>query len=508
MTHRSNVSGRTSGGLRLTQNTERRKSDAVLDPFGAIGPLPGREFPTRVVPGLARRPPPDPDEQQGLIDYSGDLNHTNDGSVIERRWARNMDAVCGQLQAVTAQLAVMASGRKAPPAAAGAGDGDHGGSSDNPSDSGDSERPRRRRDFSSDSDEDQIVRQGRGNRGRRPVVPSLPSSSTSSGDEDKGIVDRIDAIRKGRRLSAFGVLPDVEKKKAKRWGRDRQEEGLSVRNLPTRSDHWLNFFGVPELLQFEAKYTLLQQDWSQPLRIAKYMDEPIVNRIENEASRLPAFEEILRGRNLLCAGTQLLTNDQIWTVIKKVVEPLNAEEVRRYLSQSVYPASHYAKFKDSRAIEENFAEYRNSWTNYDKMFLKMLNLIMGKRSRKHFPQSLFGGSGKADAKEKGWIQYYFEGSPNPTIAHLIFKREVSEQERKSCREFDDFRKLFFRALDKTEVSLRKESARRSLFRNQEPAKISEPPPERKFSGKPKSKFRGGRVHQIDEDQGQDPSDGD
>ena len=90
------------------------------------------------------------------------------------------------------------------------------------------------------------------------------------------------------------------------------------------------------------------------------MDEPIVNRIENEASRLPAFEEILRGRNLLCAGTQLLTNDQIWTVIKKVVEPLNAEEVRRYLSQSVYPASHYAKFKDSRAIEENFAEYRNS----------------------------------------------------------------------------------------------------------------------------------------------------
>ena len=60
------------------------------------------------------------------------------------------------------------------------------------------------------------MRQGRGDRGRRPVVPSLPNSLTSSGDEDKDIVDRIDAIRKGRRLSAFGVLPDVEKKKAKR----------------------------------------------------------------------------------------------------------------------------------------------------------------------------------------------------------------------------------------------------------------------------------------------------
>ena len=111
------------------------------------------------------------------------------------------------------------------------------------------------------------------------------------------------------------------------------------------------------------------------------------------------FEEIFRGRNLLCSVTQLLTNDQIWTVNKKIVEPLNAEEVRKYLSQEVYPVSHYAKFKDSKAIVENFAEYRNSWTNYDKMYLKMLNLIMGKKSRKHFPQSLLGGSGKADAKK-------------------------------------------------------------------------------------------------------------
>ena len=55
---RSNVSGRTSGGLRLTQNTERRNPDAILNPSGPIGPLPGREFPTRVVPGLVRRPPP------------------------------------------------------------------------------------------------------------------------------------------------------------------------------------------------------------------------------------------------------------------------------------------------------------------------------------------------------------------------------------------------------------------------------------------------------------------
>ena len=60
-------------------------------------------------------------------------------------------------------------------------------------------------------------------------------------------------------------------------------------------------------------------------------------------------------------------------------------------------------------------------------------------------------------------------------------------------------KLFFRALDKTEVSLRKESARRSLFHSQDPGKISNPPKERKFVPKARSRFRGGRVHQMEEE---------
>ena len=47
------------------------------------------------------------------IDYDGDLNHTNDGSVIERRWASNMEAVkWEQMQAFTAQIASSASAKK------------------------------------------------------------------------------------------------------------------------------------------------------------------------------------------------------------------------------------------------------------------------------------------------------------------------------------------------------------------------------------------------------------
>ena len=97
-----------------------------------------------------------------------------------------------------------------------------------------------------------------------------------------------------------------------------------------RADLWLKLIGVPELPRAEAKYTMLQQDCSKPMQIAKFMDKPIVNRIKNEASLIPDLEEILNSRELLCLGTQLLNNDKIKKFIKTIVQPLNAEELRRY----------------------------------------------------------------------------------------------------------------------------------------------------------------------------------
>ena len=173
---------------------------------------------------------------------------------------------------------------------------------------------------------------------------SLDSSSTSCGDKEKGIVNQIDAIKKGRRHSGFEILADVEKKKPKRRGRCRREKGLSARNCPPHSDFLQTLFRDPELLQVETKYTLLQLDWSQALCIAKYMDELIVKRIKIKASNLPDFEDLYRGRHLFCAGTQRLSNDQIRTVINKIVEILHAEKLQQFLSQSVYPLSPYAKF--------------------------------------------------------------------------------------------------------------------------------------------------------------------
>ena len=176
---------------------------------------------------------------------------------------------------------------------------------------------------------------------------------------------------------------------------------------------------------------------------------------------------------------------------------------KRHLAQSVYPSAQYAKIKEAKAIEENFSKFCNSYTNYDELSLKLVNLIMCKKSKRQFPQDLFCGSRRSDAKVKDWIQCYFEGSTNPNLSHRICKRQGSQQERKACKEFDVLRMPFFRALEKTVIGIRKESTRKSVSTSQDPCMMSEPPQEKKFSSQPRSKFRGNRVHQVHEDYGEE-----
>ena len=377
------------------------------------------------------------------MDYSNWSPHTNDGSVIERRFARQIDRM-------EAMLSKSKSGKRDSSVRErdAHGDPDDGSSSSSSDVSG-------RRDARLPPDR---------SRKKKPVVEGSSEASESEKPEFGDVIARTEKCRKGRRESAFlSYADDREIRLSERSNATQRQEGLSVRQLPDAKDLWLKTFDVLDLLRFEEKYTLLQQDWVEPLRIAKHMNHLVRNRIENEASMLPKYESILKGRSILDRGKQLLNNEQIWEVVKKIVEPISAEEVRRILSLSVYPVASYKKFKDPQTIMVNFSEFRNCWTNYDRMFMNLINLILGKRSRKYFPQTLLGGSDEDDAKDKGWIQYYFEGSPNSGLVHRLYKKEIPEGKRKACREFNEFRALFSKALMQTETRLRMELSSIAVF---------------------------------------------
>ena len=68
---------------------------------------------------------------------------------------------------------------------------------------------------------------------------------------------------------------------------------------------------------------------------------------------------------------------------------------------------------------------------------------------------------------------------NPKILQWIYKEEIPDSEKNSCRVFDSFRKRFARALQKTEWMLRKAQGEESVFIGENPTERSEPPKERR-----------------------------
>ena len=75
--------------------------------------------------------------------------------------------------------------------------------------------------------------------------------------------------------------------------------------------------------------------------------------------------------------------------------------------------------------------------------------------------------------------------------------KISEREHKACKEFDSFRKLFFRDLEKTQKRQRKAQSNHSVFHVVDSSKFSDLPQERK-------RGTGSRNHiHIPEDAGED-----
>ena len=154
------------------------------------------------------------------------------------------------------------------------------------------------------------------------------------------------SIDKDRRASGFLSENEVRAhKKALRSERN-HSGGISVKQLPTEKDLWLNDLGILNLLSFEAKYVILQQEWTDVLKIGRYMTAEVRCIIEDKCDSLKKYKKILKGRTLLHQGKQVLSNDQIWDVIRNVKEPKSTREVGVYLSMTLWHGAEFELYKD------------------------------------------------------------------------------------------------------------------------------------------------------------------
>ena len=132
-------------------------------------------------------------------------------------------------------------------------------------------------------------------------------------------------------------------------------ENLALRN-----------FDIDALLAFEDKYAVIKQDWRHTLKIAQFMSRKVRSSIERKCLKIKNYKDILEGRTILFQGEQLLTNTQIWKVIRLMIEPRSVRDVRKLLSVSVFPAGKYDQYKSTAETIKNFSDFKNQCPNFDR----------------------------------------------------------------------------------------------------------------------------------------------
>ena len=329
---------------------------------------------------------------------------------------------------------------------------------------------------------------------------SSSDEESSSGSDGSDITRGIAALNRDRRSSVF---KDIEAEDdsdgwCQRSRRHVGSEVLTLKNLPTMKDLYLDALSVPNLLRFMQKYQTLQQNFHEPLKIANYFKNTILNRVENVARR-GKFKDKLRRKGILCNGRQRLSNSQIWSVIKYIVAPKNVEEMKDILRVSVFDVEKFSQYKSEAYIHSNFEEYFNELVNYDKQFLAMLDLATGtKVAKEALPHQVNGGSGKFGQKEKGLVQYYLQGHPNPDFAWRMYTRHSKERDRLAVRTFDDFRDLYFKCLERLEEMIRVEKLSANTFGKESDNSAAKPPRDVRKHNRFK-KGLGHRVNAIEEE---------
>ena len=344
----------------------------------------------------------------------------------------------------------------------------------------------------SDSEQEKKPKRGRKKK-RRDDSSSGDDSSVES--EGSDVTRGIAALNRDRRSSVFKDLEGDEDHEVP-YGRGRRNaigsEVLTLKNLPTMKDLYLDTLSVPNLLKFAQKYQTLQQNYFEPLKIANYFKHTILNRVENVARR-GKYKEKLRRKGILSNGRQRLSNSQIWAVIKYIVAPRNTEEMKNILRVSVFDVEKFAQYKSEAYIHDHFEEYVNELVNYDKQFLAMLDLATGTKAAKEaLPHQVNGGSGKFGQKEKGLVQYFLQGHPNPEFAWRMYTRHSKEKERLNVKTFDDFRELYFKCLDKLEELIRVEKLSANTFGKEADNTEAKPPRDIRKQ----NRFRQGSKHAV------------
>ena len=83
---------------------------------------------------------------------------------------------------------------------------------------------------------------------------------------------------------------------------------------------------------------------------------------------------------------QLLTNRELYSVLTFIVRPKSNLEMDKWLGQSVWDATSYAKFKNNRSYIQTYMDYYlQAWTHYRERFELLVEILCHEDTRRYFP---------------------------------------------------------------------------------------------------------------------------
>ena len=148
---------------------------------------------------------------------------------------------------------------------------------------------------------------------------------------------------------------------------------------------------MPRLLLFREKFIRLSNaHYPEELLVTHYMDSRVLSivltTIKTEEKFEALWDRIKIFGGVLQTEHQLLTNREVYSVLAFIVRPKSKLEMERWLGQSVWDATSYAKFKNNRSYIQTYMDYYlQAWTHYRERFELLVEILCHEDTRRYFP---------------------------------------------------------------------------------------------------------------------------
>ncbi len=232
------------------------------------------------------------------------------------------------------------------------------------------------------------------------------------------------------------------------------------------------------LVRFMDKFERLQQSHDRPIKVLLHIEPTLVTMLQATVERKKnGFIEIrsrlksVAGR-MLVQGKMMVTNEEVWDILKFLVRPTKKTEVEAILNQSVFPSTEYNFFngQSEEFIQKSFKRYISAWLVYTERFFKMLTTIGHETNLVFFPDSVI-----RRGKAKGITDYYLAGAPEPEFALRLQNQCIRSGKLKKIRTFEKYVDCYVEGLEKFGDELQASRDILARLRKGDDSQTSKPP---------------------------------